>query len=121
ICTTAAHAGHHRPERLPAAGPGIIQGSCHFHYHSTFFRAIDPMRSTPIKSVLEHQVPVGEPVTVQGWVRSRRTSKGGFSFIHVNDGTCLDSLQIVAGESLGNYQNEVVELSTGCAVRVAGT
>jgi len=79
------------------------------------------MSSTTIKAVLDHQVPVGNNVTVQGWVRSRRTSKGGFSFIHVNDGSSMGSLQVVADGSLPNYENDVVELSTGCSVRVEGT
>ena len=79
------------------------------------------MTSTPIKAVLDHQVPVGEAVTINGWVRSRRTSKGGFSFIHVNDGTSLDALQVVADGSLPNYQADVAELATGCSVRIAGT
>ncbi len=78
------------------------------------------MSTTPVKSVLQHQVAIGEPVTVAGWVRSRRTSKGGFSFVHVNDGSSLDSLQVVADESLPNYTSEVVELGTGCAVRAHG-
>ena len=79
------------------------------------------MTNSTTKAILAHQVPVGAAVTVEGWVRSRRTSKAGFSFIHVNDGSSLDSLQIVADGSLDNYVSEIGELSTGCAVRVAGT
>ncbi|MFU8815146.1 MAG: asparagine--tRNA ligase [Pseudomonadales bacterium] len=79
------------------------------------------MSKTSIKSVLKHTTPVGASVTIEGWVRSRRTSKGGFSFVHVNDGSCFDSLQVVADENLPNYAAEVVELGTGCALRVSGT
>jgi len=79
------------------------------------------MTSQSIKSVLDHDHAVGQAVTIEGWVRSRRTSKGGFSFIHVNDGSCFDSVQAVAGESLDNYTSEVVELGTGCSVRIHGT
>jgi asparaginyl-tRNA synthetase len=79
------------------------------------------INKTSIKSVIEHATPIGSPVIIEGWVRSRRTSKGGFSFVHVNDGSCFASLQIVADETLPNYGSEVVELGTGCAVRVAGT
>jgi asparaginyl-tRNA synthetase len=79
------------------------------------------MRNTPIRSMLAGLVPVGEPVLVEGWVRSRRTSKGGFSFIEVNDGTALASIQVVAGNELPNYEAEISELVTGCSVRITGT
>jgi asparaginyl-tRNA synthetase len=78
------------------------------------------MSSASIKSVLTHHVPVGETVVVSGWVRSRRTSKGGFSFIHVSDGSCFDALQAVAQDSLPNYAAEILELGTGCAVEIEG-
>ena len=42
----------------------------------------------------------GSHVTVMGWVRTRRDSKGGFSFIEVNDGSCLSSLQVIAEDKL---------------------
>jgi asparaginyl-tRNA synthetase len=56
-----------------------------------------------------------------GWVRTRRDSKAGLSFLHVNDGSSLDNLQVVAPESLANFTDEVLHLTTGCAVEVAGT
>jgi asparaginyl-tRNA synthetase len=62
----------------------------------------------------------GAAVVVRGWVRTRRDSKGGFSFINVNDGSCLDGIQIVADTSLPNYESEVRHLCTGCCVRVEG-
>lgn len=66
---------------------------------------------------------VGTPLTVKGWVRSRRDSKadGGLSFITVHDGTCQDPIQVVARRDLSNYESEIVRLSTGCAVEVDGT
>ena len=66
---------------------------------------------------------VGTPLTVKGWVRSRRDSKadGGLSFITVHDGTCQHPIQVVARRDLSNYESEVVRLSTGCAVEVDGT
>jgi asparaginyl-tRNA synthetase len=76
--------------------------------------------ATPVKAILERRTPVGGTVIVEGWVRSRRTSKGGFSFVHVNDGSCFDSLQVIAADSLPNYASEVLELGTGCSVRVSG-
>jgi len=56
-----------------------------------------------------------------GWVRTKRESKGGFSFIELNDGSCMSSLQVIAGESLPNYRDDVAKLQTGCSVRVKGT
>jgi asparaginyl-tRNA synthetase len=80
----------------------------------------DPVH-TSIKSILDHGVELGKEIVVEGWVRSRRTSKGGFSFIHINDGSALDSVQAVADGALANYEAEILEISTGCAVRVTGT
>ena len=62
----------------------------------------------------------GAAVTVQGWVRSRRDSKAGFSFLEVNDGSCLASVQVIADESLPNYETDVRRLITGCSVRIEG-
>lgn len=57
---------------------------------------------------------------VRGWIRTRRDSKGGFSFLEVNDGSCLGNLQIVAPAELPNYADEVQKLSAGCSVVVQG-
>ena len=78
------------------------------------------MSVTSIKKILNHDVSVGDIVTIQGWVRSRRTSKGGFSFIHVHDGSCFDTLQAVANEDLPNYAEQIVEIQTGCSARITG-
>lgn len=61
-----------------------------------------------------------QTVEVRGWVRTRRDSKGGFSFIEVNDGTCLGNLQVVAPGELDNYASEVQKLTAGCSVVVQG-
>ncbi|MBW1911299.1 MAG: asparagine--tRNA ligase [Deltaproteobacteria bacterium] len=62
----------------------------------------------------------GTHVTVMGWVRTRRDSKGGFSFIEVNDGSCLSSLQVIADDKLPNYKDEILRLQTGCSVKASG-
>jgi asparaginyl-tRNA synthetase len=62
----------------------------------------------------------GTAVTVKGWVRTRRDSKGGFSFVSINDGSCFDSIQAVAPNTLGNYANEVTKLTAGCSAIVSG-
>ena len=77
------------------------------------------MERTVIKDVLT-DVPVGTQVTVAGWVRSTRASKGGFSFITLNDGSCLALLQIVADQALANYDTEIAHLTAGCSVVATG-
>lgn len=64
---------------------------------------------------------IGREGLVQGWIRTRRDSKAGFSFLELNDGSCLGNLQILAPASLPNYQSEVRRLTAGCSVRVVGT
>src|SRR6187200_1002855 len=63
---------------------------------------------------------IGRQVLVQGWVRTRRDSKGGFSFIELNDGSSLAGLQIIADGSLANYESEVKHLTAGSSVAVEG-
>ena len=62
----------------------------------------------------------GSYFTVAGWVRTKRDSRGGFSFIEVNDGSCLRNLQIIADENLPNYKDEVLAIQTGCSIKAAG-
>ncbi len=66
------------------------------------------------------QQPVGASVVAQGWLRTRRDS-GNFSFLEVNDGSCLQSLQVIAEDTLANYSQDVKKLTTGCSLRVHGT
>src|SRR5690606_1139140 len=73
-----------------------------------------------IKDILSGRPPVGSEVTVEGWVRTRRDSKAGLSFVHLYDGSALAPLQVVAGQSLPNYDSEVRRLTSGCAVVVRG-
>src|SRR5439155_22757385 len=63
---------------------------------------------------------IGHQVLVQGWVRTRRDSKGGFSFIELNDGSSLANLQIIADGSLPNYETEVKHLTAGSSVAIEG-
>jgi len=73
-----------------------------------------------IKTMLSGSIEPGTEVTVQGWIRTRRDSKAGFSFLAVNDGSCLSTIQVVAPGSLDNYQSDVIRLTTGCAVECSG-
>jgi asparaginyl-tRNA synthetase len=63
---------------------------------------------------------IGKQVEVRGWVRTRRDSKGGFSFLEINDGSCLGNIQAIADQSLPNYESELLQLSVGSSVRIAG-
>jgi asparaginyl-tRNA synthetase len=76
--------------------------------------------TTRIARLLETR-PVGERVLLNGWVRTRRDSKGGFSFLELNDGSCLANVQVIAEAALANYTEEVLKLSPGASVRVEGT
>jgi len=73
-----------------------------------------------INDALKGKVAVDTSVTVKGWVRTRRDSKGGFSFVAVNDGSCFDSIQAVCPNTLANYATEVAKLTAGCAVEITG-
>ncbi|RVU48591.1 asparagine--tRNA ligase [Lujinxingia sediminis] len=73
-----------------------------------------------IKGLLEGQTPTGAEVLVEGWVRTRRDSKAGFSFINVHDGSCFDAIQVVAPRDLANYNDEILKLTAGCSVEVRG-
>jgi asparaginyl-tRNA synthetase len=75
------------------------------------------MKRTKIVQLLQSEIPTTN-VLIKGWVRTRRDSKG-FSFIEVNDGSCLKNIQILARSSLSNYP-DVLRLSTGSAVTVTG-
>ncbi len=63
---------------------------------------------------------VGSEITVRGWVRTRRDSKAGLSFVHLSDGSCFAPIQIVAAASLSNYTDTVQHLTAGCAIIVEG-
>src|SRR5258708_32160316 len=63
---------------------------------------------------------IGREVQLQGWVRTRRDSKGGFSFIELNDGSSLGNVQILAENSLPNYHSEILHLSVGSSITVEG-
>ncbi len=63
---------------------------------------------------------VGKEVLLQGWARTRRDSKGGFSFIELNDGSSFGCIQIIAPADLSNYESEVKSITAGCSVEVRG-
>ncbi len=78
------------------------------------------MQAVSVSQVLGGKVPVGSTVTVRGWVRTRRDSKAGVSFIHLHDGSCFDPVQVVVAGELPNYQTDILKLTAGCAVVATG-
>ena len=63
---------------------------------------------------------VGRGVRLQGWIRTRRDSKAGFSFLEINDGSCMANVQVIADAGLPNYESEIKRLTAGCSVTVDG-
>ena len=78
------------------------------------------MTSLACADILAGRAPAGTPVTVRGWVRTRRDSKAGISFVHVGDGSSFHPVQVVAPSTLSNYATEVLHLTAGCAVEATG-
>ncbi|MFP9229807.1 asparagine--tRNA ligase [Pectobacterium cacticida] len=78
------------------------------------------MSVVPVVDVLQGRVAVDSEVTVRGWVRTRRDSKAGISFVAVYDGSCFNPLQAVVNNTLSNYQEDVLRLTTGCSVVITG-
>jgi asparaginyl-tRNA synthetase len=74
----------------------------------------------PIVDVLQGKIAVGSTISVQGWVRTRRDSKAGISFLAVYDGSCFDPIQAVIENNLPNYEQEILRLTAGCSVKVSG-
>src|ERR1700716_3290196 len=74
-----------------------------------------------VRGILAGQAPSDQPVTVKGWVRTRRDSKAGLSFVHISDGSMFHPVQVVAPNTLPNYESEVQKLTAGCAVEATGT
>ena len=73
-----------------------------------------------VASVLAGKRPTGSRVTVRGWVRTRRDSKAGVSFVHLHDGSCFDPIQVVASKDLPNYETEIRKLTSGCSIVASG-
>src|SRR5271155_2672403 len=77
-------------------------------------------REFSAREILAGKAPNDAPVTIKGWVRTRRDSKAGISFVHLSDGSSFHPLQVVAPNTLPNYESEVLHLSAGCAVAATG-
>ena len=78
------------------------------------------MNKYSVKQLLNCALQIGETVKIEGWVRNRRDSKAGISFLTLNDGSCFDSIQIVAENKLSNYANDILSLTKDCSISVRG-
>src|ERR1700686_4463875 len=78
-------------------------------------------REFSVRDILAAHAPADAAVTVKGWVRTRRDSKAGISFVHLSDGSSFHPVQVVAPNTLANYEGEVLKLTAGCAVEATGT
>ncbi|MDG2054531.1 MAG: asparagine--tRNA ligase [Phycisphaerales bacterium] len=83
--------------------------------HTQDLRVVDVLNNPAIPTD-----DVTQKVVLKGWVRTRRDSKAGFSFIHLTDGSCMDLIQVVAPSELENYEEQVKSLTTGCSIIVTG-
>ena len=81
---------------------------------------IDISVDISIKQALQGEIAFDTTVTIKGWVRNRRDSKGGFSFLVMHDGSCFDAIQVIADDSLENYEDEIKHLTTGCSAIITG-
>ena len=78
------------------------------------------MTALSCAAILAGRAPADASVTVRGWVRTRRDSKAGISFVNVSDGSGFHPVQVVAPNTLANYTSDVLHLTAGCAVQATG-
>src|SRR6187402_2742726 len=78
------------------------------------------MTTVSVEHALAGKMPAGGEVTVRGWVRTRRDSKAGLSFVNVSDGSCFAPIQVVAPATLANYESDVKRLSAGAGIIATG-
>ncbi len=79
------------------------------------------MSTLSCAEILGGKALVDASITLKGWVKTRRDSKAGISFVAVSDGSCFQPVQAVVPNTLANYNDEVIRLTAGCAVEVTGT
>src|SRR2546423_10825405 len=72
------------------------------------------------REILAGRAPQDAPVKIRGWVRTRRDSKAGISFLHISDGSSFHPVQVVAPNTLSNYESEVQKLTAVCAISATG-
>jgi asparaginyl-tRNA synthetase len=78
------------------------------------------MTTLSCADILAGKAATDAPITIQGWVKTRRDSKAGISFVNVSDGSCFHPVQVVVPNSLGNYESDVLKITAGCSVEATG-
>ncbi|CAL4043322.1 asparagine--tRNA ligase [Buchnera aphidicola] len=78
------------------------------------------MNMVPILNLYLNRIKINSIISIQGWIRSRRDSKSGISFLNVYDGSYFCSIQVVANCNLSNYKEEILRLTAGCSVIITG-
>ncbi|OGT31081.1 MAG: asparagine--tRNA ligase [Gammaproteobacteria bacterium RIFCSPHIGHO2_12_FULL_35_23] len=73
-----------------------------------------------IADLLANRVAVGSKISINGWIRTRRDSKAGFSFLAVHDGSCFSPIQVLVAKEVDNYESEILKITTGCSVSITG-
>ena len=77
-------------------------------------------REINVRGILAGEAPKEAAITVKGWVRTRRDSKAGISFIHLSDGSSFHPVQVVAPNTLSNYADEVLRLTAVALIEATG-
>lgn len=80
----------------------------------------DTLPLTKVVDALKEE-NIGKQVRICGWVRTRRDSKGGFSFLELNDGSTMNNVQVLAEAGLPNYESEILKTGIGSSVEVVGS
>lgn len=80
---------------------------------------LEEMKQTKVVDALNAE-SIGKKIRLCGWVRTRRDSKGGFSFLEINDGTTLKNVQVLAEAKLPNYESEILQIGIGSSVEIHG-
>lgn len=81
---------------------------------------VGELQRTPVTQILKPE-SIGSKVRLCGWVRTRRDSKGGFSFLEINDGSTIKNVQALAEAKLPNYESEILKIGIGSSVEIIGT
>jgi asparaginyl-tRNA synthetase len=80
---------------------------------------LEEMKQTKVVDALKAE-NIGKSIRLCGWVRTRRDSKGGFSFLEINDGTTMKNVQVLAEAKLPNYESEILQIGIGSSVEIHG-
>ncbi len=78
------------------------------------------MAHLEISKIWQGEIKLGDKISIKGWVRTRRDSKAGLSFLAIHDGSCFDTVQVVALNTLSNYESDIKRLTAGCSVAIDG-